>query len=338
MDAFKQPGFLTVILLLGLFNAGGESALAAPAASVLDPYSTIPAPSGKLKPIFPDANETATTYVTVPMDDDRPVKAHHEKQSTKPTTKHIATKVQEQPSALPNEKAKGGVVSSLNNSSSKLLDGGQEAGSKIVAGSKAAGSKIVEGSKAASGKLVSGSKSLGDEMANGTKKISDGIASGAKASGDIFKKGAKAFGDGMKSTGQKIKDSTQSVGEKMASVPKMITGPGKGDSVKGKQDGQTGEKIAHAKPVNVNDMKGGNSQGETGKTQFDQKAAGSIAQVPAAQPVKSAANNKGVMGKTLSIMPKMPKLPFIGGKKSATPNQDNEKRETASKPAVEVSQ
>jgi hypothetical protein len=267
---------------------------------------------------LPDASgESSTTYVTVPMDGGSPKAS----KPSKPGKEKIAKEKTVKEKTAKEKVAKVSPVkepkAQANNSGGGVMGSTKAAGSKIVDGSKAAGSKFVDGSKAASSKIVTGSKQLGDGMASSTKKIGDGISSGAKASGNMFMKGAKAFGDGMKTTGQKLKDGSQAVGEKITSVPKMITGGSK------KSDAPKPEVAAKPK-VNA-----GKSDSDSIKTASEPAPiapeaakAASIDPAKVSPPVKTAAKDKGVVGKTLSI------IPFIGGSKKNPPAQ------TASAPAA----
>lgn len=290
MGAFIQSRTIVTASLAAWLVAGGSIAQAAtPNASPLDPLSAT-SPSGKTKPVWtdPSTESSGTTYVTVPMDGaPKPAKPA---KGGKPA-----------PVAQAKNAAGGGVMGST-----------KAAGSKIVDGSKAASSKIVDGSKAAGSKIVEGSKQLGDGMASSTKKMRDGISSGAKASGDMFMKGARAFGEGVKTTGQKLKDGSQAVGDKITSVhvPSVHVPKIGGDK---KSDSKT--QVA-SKPEKKSGVKN-----EPAPIAADAAKAASIEAPKSTAPVQTAANNKdkGIMGKTLGHMPKMPKLPFIGGKKAQPP-------------------
>ena len=183
--------------------------------------------------------------------------------------------------------------------------------------------------------LMDGTKAANEKLVNGTKKMGEGIASGARASGEFFMKGAKAFGGGMKSTSDKVAD-----------MPKMIKKPGK-EKVEPKvakldaEQKQSNEKkkakelLAHAKTPKqpAFDKHAQNKSKETlSATELNQAASSEKAEKISSLSESSVAENKvaesakaknkvdkngmGIMEKTLSIMPKMPKLPFMGGKKA----------------------
>jgi hypothetical protein len=184
----------------------------------------------------------------------------------------------------------------------KIVDGGKEAGSKIVDGSKAASSKLVNGGKAAGSKIVDGSKSLGEDVASGTKKVGTGIKSGAKASGDLFVKGARAIGDGFKGTGEKLKEGTDGLGSKMSAVPHMFSKdkkPGNESLAKNDQKSDLKTDANKTKPAKLEKAQAGTAQYIAGGKP-----------VKGGKPSSDTTDKKGLMSKTLGV------LPFIGSKKS----------------------
>jgi len=190
MDTIRQSKhYMTVGLMLGLFVTG-SAGISGPS-SVLDPYATIQAPTGRAsKQMIPESNavQTSTTYVNVDGDTSMPIKIkkHFSKPGStiKPEKQVVAkTKVQ---------KIKTAKADTQKLQSKKALTVPAKTESDIVSGTKSAGSKIVEESK-----------SFGNGVASGTKKVGSGITSGAKASGSFLLKGAKVIGGGFRGADDK---------------------------------------------------------------------------------------------------------------------------------------
>ena len=190
MDTFRQSRhYMTVGLMLGLFVSG--SAVMAGPSSVLDPYATIQAPSGRAaKQMIPESNavQTSTTYVNVDGDKPTPIKLKKhfsERGSTIKPEKQVVAKTKVQ-------KIKTAKADSQKLQSKKALAVPAKSENDVASGTKSAGSKIVEESK-----------SFGNGVASGTKKVGSGITSGAKVSGSFLLKGAKVIGGGFRGSDDK---------------------------------------------------------------------------------------------------------------------------------------